>query len=133
MNLETIVDLESKIALEIRKDNGSTVSFNYDYVPFSPITTVKAFTVNPVTRELFLLHSVTSQTQQDALESILTYVKTHKDEMNSFTVKWSRKTDGISYTSFFYCKDVMELVSKFYDGKDPYLYIIYEIKLNPIA
>lgn len=131
--LETTIDLESQISTEIRKDNGSTVTFNYNYTPFKTITSVKVFTVNPVTKEFFLLHSATAETQQQALEAILNYVKTHKNDMSSYTVRWSRKTDGVSYVSHFCSKDIIELIAKFFDGKDPYLYTIYEIKLNPVA
>jgi len=131
--LETTIDLEAQISNEIRKDNGSTVTFNYSYTPFKTITSVKVFTVNRITNEFFLLHSATAETQQLALEAILTYVKTHKNDMNSYTVRWSRKTDGVSYSSYFWSKDVIELIGKFFDGKDPYLYTITEIKLNPIA
>jgi hypothetical protein len=56
--------------------------------------------------------------------------------MDSFTVNWSKKENGTlgSYnTSYFYCHDITEVISKFFAGKSVRDYVIYEIKLNPIS
>ena len=130
-DLDVVFKLESEISEEIRKDNGCTVNFNYHAKPGG--CTVKVFTYNPKTKEFFLLMSTTAMTSAQALESILQYVQTHKNEMNSYTVTWTHKNKMEQNTSYFYCKDALEVLEKFFDGKDRQMYSISELKLNPIS
>ena len=131
-NLEKIMELEGLITDEIQKgDNNVKLTFNYSTTMINR-TIVKVFTRNPVSKEFFLLSSAVSINTVSALEILLEYAQTHKSDMSSFTVVWVRR-GGTQTTSYFYCKNVVELIEKFFDGKDPSLYIIYEIKLNPIA
>jgi hypothetical protein len=136
-----IIQLEHDISSFITKDNGATVHFEYEVLSLfkeaSPIkssatVTVLAYTVNPSNKEIFLLKSATSQTKEGALEEILEYVKSQKG-MSSFTVKWSKSGISKMETSYFYCHDVTDVVKKFFAKKNLADYIVYEIKLNPIA
>lgn len=131
MNLENVLVLQNAIIEEVRKENGHNVNFvNKEE---SDGFTVKVFTLNTKNKEFFLLMSTTAKTQEEALEMILQYVKTHKTEHNPYTVKWVKKGESQMHESHFYVKDVIELTEKFFTDKDRAMYVIHEIKLNPIA
>lgn len=126
-----ILQLEHDISSFINKDNGATVHFEYNVESFASIT-VSAYTISPNSKEIFLLKTVRTNTKELALEEILEYVKNQKG-LNSFTVIWAKKPGINSQTSYFYCHDVVDVVKKFFAKKELSDYIIYEIKLNPIA
>lgn len=138
MDIQKIMKLEALISSEIRRDNGATLSFNYERN--NDAHTARVFTLNPKTDEFFLLASATSYAQEAALVAVLDYVKNHKNEMNNYAVRWLKKSgyaqkdgDGKTNTSHFFCRDVAEVVEKFFAGKDSSMYIVYEIKLCPMA
>lgn len=138
MNLEKIMDLEAQIRATVQKDNIISVNFQYGTskwpVSGNPCSSVAVYTYNSKTKEFFLLMTVSGTNNVSCLEEILAYVTIHKNEMNSYTVLWSRKGENTPInSSYFYCKNVVELTEKFFAGKDPAGYIIYEIKLNPIS
>jgi len=126
--------LEAEILEEIRKTNPKhTIQFHY-----SDSFTVKVKTFNPLLGEFFTLSTTISQVStEDALHQVLIYIKTHRKEYNSFTVTWAKKIKGSDDTkpapSVFYCNSIRQVLDKFFDGKDEDMYIIYEIKMNPIA
>ena len=143
-------DLEKAITKLIQEDN-KTISFNYDWVQMPPLTTmgqlaviredygkaeVTAFTTNNYTKETFLLKSVIGETHIECLQKILNYLEKESQTMSTFTVNWSKKENGqlgAYNTSYFTCHDVFEVVEKFFAGKSRKDYVIYNIKLNPIA
>lgn len=130
-----ILSLEDKIARLIKAEN-KTVHFDYEWIEIKKIAKVSAYTFNANTGETFLLKSETGEDQIEALTKILSYVEANKETMNSFTVNWSKKENGTlgKYnTSYFYCHDITEVISKFFAGKSVKDYVIYEIKLNPIS
>ena len=127
----TILQLEHDIASFINKDNGATVHFEYHVESFASVT-VSAFTINPNNKEVFLLKTVRTQSKELALEEILEYVKNQKG-LNSFTVTWAKRPGVPVQTSYFYCHDVTDVVKKFFAKKELSDYVVYEIKLNPIA
>lgn len=133
MDINKITELETQISRAIKGDSGHTVSFFYKTDAHERVT-VKVFTRNTGNGELFLLSSATATSEEMALGAILEYVTTHKNSMSPFTVLWAKVGTGKTNTSYFYCKNVREVVAKFFDGKeDEDAYVVYEIKLNPIA
>ena len=68
----------------------------------------------------------------------MTYVKEQKG-MSSFTVEWAKKENNVSrvgpiiHTSYFYCHDILDVTEKFFFNKKSEDYVVYLIKLNPIA
>ena len=128
---DRIIKLEHDIASFINKDNGATVHFEYATSP-SINEQVSAFTVNATTKEPFLLKWASGKTKEEALESVLSYVKEQKG-LSSFTVIWKKIDVNKTETSYFYCHDVRDVIDKFFTKKDSADYIIYEIKMNPIA
>lgn len=126
-----ILQLEHDISSFISKDNGATVHFEYSKDSFAS-ETASAYTVNPETKEVFLLKTVRTNSKELALEEILEYVKNQKS-MNSFTVIWKKIPSEKTETSYFYCHDVTDVIKKFFAKKNLADYIVYEIKLNPIS
>lgn len=97
---------------------------------------VTAFTINNKTKEKFLLKIVVADNNIEAIQKILEYVEKSITSTSSFTVRWCKKENGQlgdSNLSYFYCHDALEVVKKFFEGKSVNDYVIYEIKLNPIA
>jgi hypothetical protein len=144
MDKKSNFKLEHDIASFIGTDNGCTVHFKYekDFSKNLGVVTsdndydqiVSAYTVNPKSGETFLLIKKTAKTQETALKKILEYVKNQKG-LSSFTVLWAKKGEASTSmnTSYFYCHDVLDVVEKFFAGKDSVNYVVYEIKLNPVA
>jgi hypothetical protein len=134
MSIDQTVYLETEIRKLIREDNGAEVSFDYQPSAGKEVT-LRVHTINPATKETFLLTTVYGEGHENALKALLNHVKIHKTENRSYTVKWRRKadTDVMWHTSYFYCKGLCELVERFYEGKDKDMYEVYEIKLNPVA
>ncbi len=126
-----VLQLEHEISSFINKDNNATVHFEYRVESFASVT-ASAFTLNSTSKEVFLLKTVRTQSKELALEEILEYVKNQKG-LNSFTVKWAKAGTIQIETSYFYCHDVTDVIKKFFAKKDVVDYVIYEIKLNPIA
>jgi len=137
-----ILRLEHEIVATIGADNGCTVHFEYGQcdstTPKNPgglmnvDYVASAITINPITNEPFLLKTEQGDTKEKALKAILEYVKKQKG-LNSFTVIWMKKGDSKSNTSYFYCHDILDVVEKFFFGKNRIDYVIHEIKLNPAA
>lgn len=148
--MNTKKELESEIRNFLIAD-GKTTTFNYDWVdlPNGKIgqlvdlsrqnyqkAEVSVITTNIQTNEKFLLKSVIGDTHNECLSQILEYLTTSKNQINSFTVHWSKIENGQmgSYnTSFFYCHDLLELAIKFFTGKNTKDYMIHDVKLNPLS
>jgi len=128
-----ILSLEDKITRLIKSEN-KTIHFDYEFI--DSVAKVSAYTFNPNTGETFLLKESKGVSSLEALQKIYDYVEASKETMNSFTVNWTKLENvklGCYNTSYFYCHDITEVISKFFAGKSIKDYVIYEIKLNPIA
>ncbi len=129
MKSKEIIILEDKIN-EVLKADGKNI--HYDYFANG----IDAYTSNIKTGENFFMTRVDNEDEEGCLKEILNYLLNHKENMTSYTVNWYKKENGNlgSYnTSYFYCKDMMEVLNKFYTGKDKTNYVIDMIKSNPIA
>ncbi len=137
MNTEKL-KLESDIATSVKADNGCEVHFEYDegYLgphPNDKFYSVKAITFNPLTKESFLMFKGDGHTQISALENVLDYVNNHRTTFYSHTIVWSNKKEQINNTSYFYGKDALEALEKFYHGKKREEYFVFSVKLNPLS
>lgn len=134
---KSLIKLEDEISRTIRENNGCTVHFEYkDSSGIDDINPAKwAFvtTYNHTSEETFLLKSASGKSYEDALEIILEYVNNHTKSYASHTIVWSLKTNPKTNTSYFYCKDAVEALEKFFYGKERKDYVIYMVKLNPMA
>jgi hypothetical protein len=144
-SLNKIVKIQHEIDSLLNKKNGVTCHFIDDGYE------LKLVTYNPTHGETFLLHgeptkdSISSDiVNVKVYEKMLTYVKTlfnetlqspdHKINNKSYTVIWN-KSDGVENKSYFYAKDMWDVLSKFYYGKHLIKdsFNILEIKQNPSA
>lgn len=147
--------IENEIAAIIKDDNGCETRFECENVTFTKaITTtvndkgkefewpatqfiflkeVRAITFNPITKESFLLYKGVASDEVEGLNKILYYVKNHRTTNYSHTVTWSNKKEGKTYTSYFYAKDALQALEKFFHGKIREEYTIFNVKLNPLA
>lgn len=131
MSIKT--DLELKISSLLAAD-GKTVTFKYE--ANNDKLQVAAFTKNNVSKEEFLLKVAIADTYIECLDKILQYIDKTANSISTFTVTWCRKENGQlneTHISYFSCHDVVEVTDKFFTGKSVNDYVIYEIKLNPIA
>ena len=152
MEIETnysqeILKIQSKIFKLIHPKNGVSVHFR-----FHPYNGLELVTYNEKNDEFFLLkrlNVVTSEIDKPYQEynlyvEMLKYVEhlVFSIEENkgdetigySFTVVWVRE-GGQSQTSYFYGKDIEDVLKKFYYGKEgvKHLFTIYDIKMNPLS
>lgn len=142
MNLKmmetTKIALEDEISRAIMAENGCTAHFQYTddtkhfktFFNQSP-RTITVMTYNPKTKETFLLKEVNAKTDEEGLVQIAEYVKTHKVDYDSFTVLWTKKGDTKQSSSYFYCKDALEALEKFFFNKEREDYVIYSVTMSP--
>ncbi len=144
---KNVLKLEMEITNLIQKDNGNAVHFEYvktldsannklllkEFKEPNVEHVVMAFTTNKNTQEQFLLKSVQALSIEEALKTILDYVR-RQHEFGTFTITWSKRgSSGTTNRSDFYCHDIVDAIGKFFTGKDVKDYIIYEVKSNPIS
>jgi hypothetical protein len=134
---DTKIGLEDEISRMIMAENGCTAHFEYEHDKlnteiFKNTHTITVTTYNPKSKETFLLKSVTANDYVEGLMKISEYVRNHKIDYDSFTVTWSKKGDSHTRPlAYFYCKDALEALEKFYFNKERDEYIIYDVKMNP--
>lgn len=144
--LNKIVKIQHQIETLLNTNNDVTCHFIDDGY------NLKLVTFNPIHGETFLLHSESTKDVDSsdnfklkAYENMFIYVKSLVNSkiesyrfktynMKSYTVIWS-KSDGVENKSYFYAKDMWDVLTKFYFGKTPIIneFNILEIKLNPSA
>jgi len=134
-------EIKSKIALEdeisraLMAENGCTAHFEYKHVISDDrnkdyVHRVTVMTYNPKTAETFLLKEVFAKSNEDGLMNISEYVKNHKVDYDSFTILWIKKGESKQSLSYFYCKDALEALEKFYFNKERRDYVIYSVTMN---
>jgi hypothetical protein len=151
--MESIITQITKIQHEIQsllnKENGVSSHLINDSKSLNLVT------YNPIHGETFLLHSIEHKydswlilTPDDKIdissyEIMLHYVKKlvgvipikEYDTIpkNSYTLLWVKKDSVLTNQSYFYGETMIDVLTKFYYGKDKSQYNILEIKLNPSA
>jgi hypothetical protein len=144
-----IIELEDKISQIVFSDNKRTVHFEYSTqefeTPFNALETAQtlytkskkfqviAHTYNSQNKETFLLKTEVGESYEECLQKIFDYIQNRRKIVNSYTVIWCKKKDNIRQTSYFFGSSVIEVVEKFFNGKDPNEYLVYEIKMNPLS
>ncbi|MES2778691.1 MAG: hypothetical protein V4651_02235 [Bacteroidota bacterium] len=123
--------IECKITEYIMSDSNCSVTFGYYQENDTRNFCVNVVAYNLITRTMFLVGIGKGLTYYNALVDAMKKVETSKKTC-SFTIKWSNEGKAIE-TSYFYAKDVHQLLDKFYIGigENSNKIMIYEIKLNP--
>ncbi len=129
-NLET-ARLQKEIGDYIGLGPDSLV-FNYEETPDKG-TKLFVITLNPRHNQSFLFHQTTGSDKQDALRSMLEYVRTHKERTSSWTIQWSDRGDGGLQTSYFRAKNILEALDKLFYDRDPNSITVFSVMLNPMS
>lgn len=131
--------LQSKISEIVYKDNKNTAHFEFTSDKIENKVKASLITYNPKTDASFLLKSVKTDSEIEALEEILAYLESlHNDgSYQTYTIKWYDSEDKVRKDrpnkSYFAGKDLYEILDKFYYGKNKQNLTIYSIRLNPMS
>jgi len=130
-------ELQQKIIDQIYNDNKVTPHFDYHDVQDGK-KTLTMITSNPVHKELFTLYTTKAhQSELECLDEVLNYLKSVKEPDSghfNYQIVWFRKSDPKErFTSYFTGKDYLEIITKFYENKDPQEFIIVTTAMKPIA
>lgn len=134
-----IFKIESQISEAIKSDNGRYVHFEYTKEvtnEFGQITSpckVSAWTYNDTDGESFLLKSSEGNDYEECLLNIFDWLEKNKKNKDPYTVTWRKIGVTGMNTSYFYCKDIVEVVQKFFHGKEISEYQIFKIELMPLS
>lgn len=130
------IRLQHQIMEMLRKDNGVSCHFDYHVNPVSEDETVKLnlLTYNTKHNEYMLLHATPGKSSIDCLEKMIVEINAlqHQAQFYSFTIKWTKKSDGILHISYFRATSETNAESKFLHEKNPNDYT-YSIEKNPIS
>jgi len=144
---QEILKIQSKIFKLIHPKNGVSVHFR-----FNPYQGLDLVTYNEKNDEFFLLKHMNVNTNEidkpfqeynmylemlKYVNHLVSSIEENKGDETigySFTVVWTRD-GGPSQISYFYGKDVEDILKKFYYGKEgvKHLFTIYDIKMNPLS
>jgi hypothetical protein len=138
MDAQKQIILESEISDFIKRDNGCNTHFDYNRSNIdNTLKSIRVTTYNPKKQETFLLIEIPCQDEGliEGLKQISSWVRTHSisDQEFSHTVLWAKKGDAHPYKSYFYATNARKALDKFFYDKSEAEYIIYEVKINPIA
>lgn len=128
--------LESEIFDFIKKDNGCNTHFEYIKSSIdNSLKSIRVTTYNPKKQETFLLIEIPCFDVVDGLIQVNSWIKTHNisDQEYSHTILWTKKGEPQTYKSHFYATNARKALDKFFYDKSESEYIIYEVKINPIA
>jgi hypothetical protein len=94
---------------------------------------LRLVTVNPTHNQSFLFHTSAGDTQIEALQEMLAYVKAYKEDESSYTIQWTLKGEQSLHTSYFRAKNILGALDKFYFGRDANSITVFSVIMNPIS
>lgn len=132
-----MVDKNIQLA-ELQREIGEYIglgenSIIYDFDENAGVHTLKLITINPRHKQSFLFHVSEGVTRNDAMKSMLEYVKNHKDREASYTIQWSMLGEQELHTSYFSAKNIIAALDKLYYDRDPNNITVFSVNLNPIS
>ena len=142
-----IIKIQNSIFKLLNGKNGVSVHFIYKN------ETLKLITYNNNTNEFFLLKEIVNTSEKDDLidyqllcyQEMLTYVENLVESIDnkkpneglgdSYSVEWCKVGQSPINISYFYGKDIEDVLKKFYFGKEgiKHMFTIFDVKLNPIS
>lgn len=105
----------------------------FDFKDHGGRTKLNLVTVNPRHEQSFLFHSVEGIDKVDALQKMLSYVKTYRDSESSYTIQWSAKSAKELQTSYFRARNIHEALDKLFYGRDMNAITVFSVVLNPLT
>jgi len=105
----------------------------FDFLQENNQTKLNLITVNRRHNQSFLFHSLLGIDKLDALQKMLEYVRTYREQESSYTIQWAEPNKKELQTSYFRAKNMYEALDKFYYGRDVNSITVFSIVLNPVA
>lgn len=132
-----MVDKNIELA-ELQREIGEYIglgenSIIYDFDENGGVHTLKLITINPRHKQSFLFHVSEGISRNEAMKSMLEYVKNHKDREASYTIQWSMLGEQELHTSYFSAKNIIAALDKLYYDRDPNNITVFSVNLNPIS
>ena len=81
----------------------------------------------------FLFHKSRGAYRQQALESLLDYIREHKAKECVFTIQWRVLKDNELHTSYFSAPNIQAALDKFFFGRDLHSITVFSVSLNPLS
>tara|TARA_Y100000739_G_C20575164_1_gene449868 strand:+ start:333 stop:725 length:393 start_codon:yes stop_codon:yes gene_type:complete len=81
----------------------------------------------------FLFHKSRGAYRQQALESLLDYIREHKAKECVFTIQWRALKDKELNTSYFSAPNIQAALDKFFFGRDLHSITVFSVSLNPLS
>lgn len=131
------LEIQDKISKEL---DDTKVYLDFCIVPHNPYSSVIAnsdikldlITISETHNEKFLFHSITANNKLECLILMLDYIKSdYKKKLQHYKIDWRKSGTNDIIISWFWGKDFMDVVNKFFYSKNRSEILIYEIKLMP--
>lgn len=81
----------------------------------------------------FLFHKTRGAYRQQAIESLLDYIREHKAKECVYTVQWRAMNETELHTSYFSAPNIQAALDKFFFGRDLHSITVFSVSLNPIS
>ena len=117
----------------VDKKNPSGVSVHFEYSDSADGVKATVTTFNPVHETKFILEKATADNKAAALKMILEKIEATSGSNYTYSMEWSRKSDGKNQISHFSANDFEEVLDKFWHEKNKADYDIWLIRKNPVA
>lgn len=105
----------------------------FDFTEKEKLIRLDLITVNPRHNQSFLFHSTNGVSKTDALQKMLDYIGTYREEENSYTIQWATKDSNELHTSYFRAKDIYDALDKLNYGRDMNNITVFSVVLNPVS
>jgi hypothetical protein len=123
-----------KIQIEIGRYIGlGTNSLNFQFEESQGGWQLRLITINPIHNQSFLFHKCLGETQYEAVQEMLSYVKAYKEDESSYTIQWTLRGEHSLHTSYFRAKNVLGALEKLYFDRDPNSITVFSVIMNPIS
>jgi len=146
VSFDSIYEGEYMISELIKGNGGCYTHFNYEKqittrrLP-TPQFLLSVVTYNPIHKTHFLLHELTAEDKISCLQNMYDHIYGIKNLIENkecksstgeicYTIMWMEAGKRGTNTSFFYGKNLEEIIKKFYYGKCANSYSIINLHLN---
>ena len=80
----------------------------------------------------FLFHKSRGEYRQQALETLLNYIREHKEKEYIYSVQGRAINDKELHTSYFSALNIQAALDKIFFGRDLHSITVFSVSLNPI-
>jgi len=145
ISFESIYEGEYMISELIKGNGGCYTHFNYEVDSYQQFTVgdikLSLVTYNPIHKTHFLLHELVAEDKINCLQDMYDHIYGIKNLIENkegksyageicYTIMWMEDGKMGTNTSFFYGKNLEDIIKKFYYGKSLNSYSIINLHLN---